>query len=73
MITVRITPTIADEYATRSVYDFIGAQGTYQITREQAEELLDDALHQALHTDCTPQGAVRAYSALATNLLASLG
>ena len=72
MIKIKISRTIANEYVDRCVYDFIGASGTYRLTPEQAQELLDDALHNALHTDCMPPGAQRAYSALATNLMAVL-
>jgi hypothetical protein len=71
-IKIRISRTIAYEYDSRAVYDFITKAGTYSLTREQAQELLEDALHNALYVDCMPHGAGKAYSALATNLMAQL-
>ena len=71
-IKIRISPTLSNEYDSRAVYDFIAKAGTYHLTQEQARELLEDALHNALHVDCMPRGAGRAYSALATNLMAQL-
>jgi hypothetical protein len=71
-IKIRISRTMAYEYDSRAVYDFITKAGTYNLTQEEARELLEDALHNALHVDCMPQGAGRAYSALATNLMAQL-
>jgi hypothetical protein len=72
MIKIRISTTIANEYIDRAVYDFIGNAGTYNLTREQAEELLKDAKYFVFDTDYTPAGVVRAYSALATNLIDAL-
>jgi hypothetical protein len=72
-IKVRISKTIANEYATRSVYDFIDQHGTYQLTVDQATELRDDAIHNALDVDLMPRGEQRAYSSLASNLMAALG
>jgi hypothetical protein len=63
---------MAYEYDSRAVYDFITKAGTYNLTQEQAQELLEDALHNALHVDLLPRGVGRAYSALATNLMAQL-
>jgi hypothetical protein len=73
MIKVRISATIANEYCDRCVYDFIGQSGVYSLTQEQAEELLTDAKYFVFDTDMTPAGIVRAYSALASNLMESLG
>lgn len=70
MIKIRISATIADEYMTRGVYDFIGSAGLYILTIEQACELRDDAIHNALDVDFMPGGTRRAYSALASNLIA---
>lgn len=70
---VRISKTIANEYVDRCVYDFIGGAGVYDLTEEQARELKEDAIYYVFHTDMTPPGTIRAYSALATNLLAALG
>ncbi len=72
-VKVRISPTIAYEYEQRCVYDFIGKAGTYRLTTEQARELKEDAIHQALDVDYMPPGYARAYSALASNLMAALG
>jgi len=72
MIKVRITPTISHEYEVRAVYDFIAAPGVYHLTLEQASELRDDAIFQALEIDLMPPGPQRAYSALASNLMAAL-
>ena len=71
-IKIRISPVLANEYDSRAVYDFIARAGIYSLTQEQAQELLEDALHNALHVDCMPRGAGKAYSALATNLMAKL-
>jgi len=71
-IKIRISQTLAHEYDSRAVYDFITKSGTYSLTQEQARELLEDALHNALHVDLLPRGVGRAYSALATNLMAQL-
>ncbi len=71
-IKVRIGSTIANEYMTRDVYDFIGKAGSYELSREQAEELLADAKYFVFDTDMTPRNVVQAYSRLATNLLAQL-
>jgi len=71
-IKIRISRTMAYEYDSRAVYDFINKAGTYSLTQEQAQELLEDALHNALHVDCMPRGAGKAYGALATNLMAKL-
>jgi hypothetical protein len=73
MYKVRISPAIANEYVDRCVYDFIGSAGTYKLTRKQATELLADAKYFVFDTDMTPPGIVRAYSALASNLMAALG
>jgi len=73
MIKIRISATIAHEYNQNAIFDFINLAGTYTLTREQAQELLDDALCNALWTSCMPSGTQRAYSALATKLLAALG
>lgn len=73
MIKVRISATIADDYMGRCVYDFIRpAGGVHSLTKEQARELLDDAKYFVFDTDMTPAGLVRAYSALASNLMAAL-
>ena len=71
-IKIRISRTLAYEYDTRAVYDFITKAGIYNLTLEQAQELCEDALHNALHVDFLPRGVGRAYSALATNLIAQL-
>ena len=71
-IKVRISPTIDNEYVSRAVYDFIPGPGTHTITEEQARELLADAKHFVFDTDMTPPGIVRAYAALASNLMAAL-
>ena len=71
-IKIRISPTLANEYDNRAVYDFIAKAGTYSLTREQARELLEDALYNALYVDCMPHGAGKTYSALATKLMAQL-
>lgn len=70
-ITIRISATIADEYMTRGVYDFIGNRGTYRLTQEQAAELLADAKHNVFDVDYMPGGTRRAYAALASNLMAA--
>ena len=75
-VKVRLSSTIINEYATRGVYDEIapwGAKsGTYILTDEQARELLDDAKYFVFDTDMTPSGVVRAYAALASNLMQAL-
>jgi hypothetical protein len=71
MIKVKISKAIALEYELRETYEFIGKAGTYSLSREQANELKEDAIFQALYTDC-PSGSARAYSALASNLMESL-
>ena len=71
-IKIRITSNIANEYMSRCVYDFIGNAGTYNLTRDQANELLEDAKYFVFDTDMTPPGIVRSYSSLATNLMAAL-
>lgn len=71
-VKVKISQAIASEYELREVYDFIGGAGTYHLTLEQATELKEDAVFQALHVD-NPSGAARAYSALASNLMEALG
>ena len=73
MVKIRISPTIADEYMTRGVYDFIGNAGTYTLTLEQAKELRDDAIHNALEVDFMPPGTARAYSSLASKLIEVIG
>lgn len=72
MIKVRISATIADEYMTRGVYEFIGNAGLYELTIDQAIELRDDAIHNAIDVDYMPGGTRRAYSALASNLIAKV-
>jgi hypothetical protein len=71
-IKVWISATIADEYMTRGVYDFIGHRGTYRLTREQATELFEDAKHNVFDVDYMPRGTARAYAALASNLMSAL-
>jgi hypothetical protein len=74
MIKVRISPTIANEYVSRDIYEFISARGgVHSITEDQARELLDDARHMVFDTDMTPAGIVRAYASLASKLMESLG
>jgi hypothetical protein len=73
MVKVRISATIADEYMTRDMYEFIGKAGTYTLTLEQAQELRDDAIHNALDVDYMPPGTARAYSALASKLIEAIG
>jgi len=68
---VRISNAIATEYELREVYDFINRAGVYNLTRDQAIELKDDAIFQALYVD-NPSGISRAYSALASNLMETL-
>jgi hypothetical protein len=72
MTKIKITATIADEYMTRGVYDFIDQAGTYHLTQEQATELLEDAKHNVFDVDMMPAGTSRAYAALASNLMAAL-
>ena len=60
MVKIRISPTIADEYMTRGVYDFIGNAGTYTLTLEQAKEL-------------RVYDFARAYSSLASKLIEVIG
>ena len=69
---IRISATLANEYEQNCIFDFINSAGTYTLTRGQAQELLDDALCNALHTSSMPSGTQRAYSALATKLMAAL-
>ena len=71
-IRIRISKTIANEYDSNAIFDFISSSGVYNLTRAQAQELLDDALCNALHTSAMPSGTHRAYSSLATNLMAQL-
>lgn len=71
MIRAKISKAIATEYELREVYDFINDAGAYNLTREQATELKEDAIFQALHVN-NPSGTSRAYSALASNLMAAL-
>ena len=72
-IQVRISDCIANEYQTRDAYDFISKAGMYRLTLDQARELRDDAIFNALHVECMPRGAGRAYRALAQRLIADLG
>jgi len=65
---LKISNTIANEYMTRGVYDFIEQRGVYNLTDAQAHELLQDAIFNYLHTDA-PRGVSNAYRALAHKLL----
>jgi hypothetical protein len=71
MIKIKISATLANEYDASGIHDFIGQKGTYQLTREQAIELLEDAKFNFFHTDA-PVGISRAYGALISNLLAAI-
>lgn len=73
MVKIRISQCIANEYMTRDMYEFIGHAGTYTVTLEQAQELRDDAIHNALEVEYMPPGAARAYSALASKLIEMIG
>ena len=73
LVKIKISATIANDYATRDVYDFVSMTGgIHHLTREQAQELLSDAKYMVFDTDLTPAGITRAYSALASNLMAAL-
>jgi len=65
---LKVSNTIANEYMTRGVYDFIEQHGVYDLTDAQAHELLQDAIFNYLHTDA-PRGVSNAYRALAHKLL----
>lgn len=43
MFKVRITPTIAFEYATRDVFDFYQTAGTHDVPNDVAREMEADA------------------------------
>lgn len=68
---VRISPTMANEYAVRDVFDFIGTAGLYRLNKAEILLLLEDCTH-LLSEEMRPdrnRSELTAYGALNKQLL----